>query len=188
MASDDESNAPQQTAPSTDNSSALPTPVHSEITSECSSDNDMQEGIVNDVLHQPLTTNRTQVPIAVVGMACRLPGHSNSPKALWDFIARGGIAENRPPASRFNLDGHFDKHRRPRTMKSPGGMFMEDVDPEVFDGGFFNMSPVDCTAMDPQQRQLLEVTYECLENAGLPLDTISGQAIGCLVGANAVGK
>lgn len=50
------------------------------------------------------------------------------------------------------------------------------------------MSPVDCTAMDPQQRQLLEVTYECLENAGLPLETISGQAIGCLVGANAVGK
>ncbi|KAF4769894.1 hypothetical protein HAV15_011851 [Penicillium sp. str.  len=48
------------------------------------------------------------------------------------------------------------------------------------------MSPVDCTAMDPQQRQLLEVTYECLENAGLPLETISGQAIGCLVGANAV--
>lgn len=42
--------------------------------------------------------------------------------------------------------------------------------------------------MDPQQRQLLEVTYECLENAGLPLETISGQAIGCLVGANAVGK
>ncbi|CAI7593555.1 unnamed protein product [Penicillium palitans] len=186
MTSNDENRALQQIAPSTENSSGLPTPAHSEITSECSSDNGIQERIVNGVLNEPLRTNRTQVPIAVVGMACRLPGHSNSPKALWDFIARGGIAENRPPASRFNLDGHFDKHRRPRTMKSPGGMFMEDVDPEVFDGGFFNMSPVDCTAMDPQQRQLLEVTYECLENAGLPLETISGQAIGCLVGANAV--
>lgn len=188
MTSNDENRALQHIAPSTENSSGLPTPAHSEITSECSSDNGIQERIVNGVLNEPLRTNRTQVPIAVVGMACRLPGHSNSPKALWDFIARGGIAENRPPASRFNLDGHFDKHRRPRTMKSPGGMFMEDVDPEVFDGGFFNMSPVDCTAMDPQQRQLLEVTYECLENAGLPLETISGQAIGCLVGANAVGK
>ena len=73
-------------------------------------------------------------------------------------------------------------------MKSPGGMFMEDVDPEVFDGPFFNMSRADCIAMDPQQRQLLEVTYECLENAGIPLEKISGEKIGCLVGANAVGE
>ncbi|KAJ5947430.1 hypothetical protein N7466_000445 [Penicillium verhagenii] len=188
MTSADESHVLQQVAPSTDNSSGQLTPAHSGITSECSSDNGMHagNGTGNDFLNQSPRTNTTQVPIAVVGMACRLPGHSNSPKALWDFLERGGIAENRPPASRFNLDAHFDKHRRPRTMKSPGGMFMEDVDPEVFDGGFFNMSPVDCTAMDPQQRQLLEVTYECLENAGITLEMIGEQAIGCLVGANAV--
>ncbi|KAF4452204.1 Acyl transferase/acyl hydrolase/lysophospholipase [Fusarium austroafricanum] len=126
------------------------------------------------------------VPIAVVGMACRLPGHCNSPHALWEFLKGGGVAKNTPPASRFNLDGHFDASRKPRTMKSPGGMFMEGVDPELFDGQFFNISRIDCIAMDPQQRQLLEVTYECLENAGVPLQVISGKAVGCLVGANAV--
>ncbi|KAF5878019.1 putative polyketide synthase protein [Botrytis fragariae] len=118
-------------------------------------------------------------------MACRLPGHCNSPQALWEFLERGGVADNAPPATRFNLAGHHDKHKRPRTMKSPGGMFIEDIDPEVFDGKFFNISKVDCIAMDPQQRQLLEVTYECLENAGLPLEHISGKKIGCIVGANA---
>ncbi|KAJ5137885.1 reducing type I polyketide synthase [Penicillium atrosanguineum] len=91
-----------------------------------------------------------------------------------------------PPATRFSLPGHHDEHRRPRTMKSPGGMFMEDVDPEVFDGQFFNISRVDCIAMDPQQRILLEVAYECLENAGIPLEAISGKRVGCLVGTNIV--
>ncbi|ROW10618.1 hypothetical protein VMCG_01994 [Cytospora schulzeri] len=152
-----------------------PTPV-------CSSDDGNSYSLVNDGTQR----SHTQVPVAVVGMACRLPGHSNSPTLLWDFLQRGGIAKNEPPATRFSLPGHHDEHRRPRTMKSPGGMFMEDVDPEVFDGQFFNISRVDCIAMDPQQRILLEVAYECLENAGVPLEAISGKQVGCLVGTNIV--
>lgn len=132
--------------------------------------------------------SRTQVPVAIIGMSCRLPGHNNSPTELWNFLKQGGVAKNEPPPSRFNLAGHHDKHRRPRTMKSPGGMFMEDVDPAVFDAQFFNISRLDAIAADPQQRQLLEVTYECLENAGVPLETISGTSVGCLVGTNIVGK
>ncbi|RFU76423.1 polyketide synthase [Trichoderma arundinaceum] len=127
---------------------------------------------------------RTQIPVAVVGMGCRLPGHSNSPTALWEFLQRGGVAKNEPPPSRFSLAGHYDGSQRPRTMKSPGGMFIEDMDPEVFDGQFFNISRADCIAMDPQQRQLLEVTYECLENAGIPLEAVSGTNTGVVVGAN----
>ncbi|KAK1964571.1 PKSKA1 [Colletotrichum sublineola] len=134
--------------------------------------------------YSTVPSDRTQVPIAVVGMACRLPGHSNSTTALWEFLQRGGVAKNEPPPSRFNLDGHYDKSRRPRTMKSPGGMFIEDVDPELFDGQFFNISRVDCIAMDPQQRQMLEVAYECLENAGVPLELLSGTKTGVIVGTN----
>ncbi|ETS75485.1 hypothetical protein PFICI_12429 [Pestalotiopsis fici W106-1] len=126
----------------------------------------------------------TQQPVAVVGMACRLPGHSNSPKALWDFLLKGGVAVNEPPSSRFSLAGHYDKSMKPRTMKSPGGMFMEDVDPAHFDGQFFNISRTDCIAMDPQQRQLLEVTYECLENSGVTLEELSGTRTGVIVGSN----
>ncbi|GIZ44216.1 hypothetical protein CKM354_000742000 [Cercospora kikuchii] len=127
---------------------------------------------------------RTQVPIAVVGMSCRLPGHSSSPTKLWEFLQKGGVAENEPPSTRFSLAGHYDKTTRPRTMKSPGGMFMEYVDPAVFDGQFFNTSRADCIAMEPQQRQMLEVAYECLENGGVPLDKISGTKTGVIVGTN----
>lgn len=72
-------------------------------------------------------------------------------------------------------------------MRSPGGMFLENIDPKDFDAGFFNTSRVDAIAMDPQQRQLLEVVYECLENAGIPLERLDGAAVGCFVGSYSVG-
>ncbi|KAI1083471.1 PKSKA1 [Whalleya microplaca] len=153
--------------------------TYSSVTSECSSYDESQNAIP-----APKRAGRTQVPVAVVGMGCRLPGHSKSPTALWDFLQKGGVAKNEPPPSRFRLAGHYDKSGRPRTMKSPGGMFMEDVDPAVFDGQFFNISRADCMAMDPQQRQLLEVTYECLENSGITLEILSGTRTGIIVGVN----
>ena len=129
-----------------------------------------------------------QEPIAVVGMACRLPGHSTSPKKLWDFLERGGIASNEAPETRFNLRAHHDGSKKPKTMRSPGGMFIEDIDPRDLDAGFFGISGADAAAMDPQQRQLLEVVYECLENSGIPMEKLNGANIGCHVGSYAVGK
>jgi acyl transferase domain-containing protein len=131
-------------------------------------------------------SNALQDPIAVVGIACRLPGHSKNPKALWDFIQQGGIAPNEPPSSRFNIHGHYDGSQKPLTMRTPGGMFLEDIDLQAFDAQFFNTSRTDAIAMDPQQRQLLEIVYECLENAGVTLDQVNGAQIGCFVGSYAV--
>lgn len=67
-------------------------------------------------------------------------------------------------------------------------MWVEDVDPAVFDEQFFNISRADCIAMEPQQRQLLEVSYECLENGGIPLDKISGIKTEVIIGTNFIGK
>lgn len=129
-----------------------------------------------------------QEPIAVVGMACRLPGNNNSPLALWDFLKRGGIAHNEAPESRFNLSTHHDGSKKPKTMRSPGGMFLENIDPQDFDAQFFGISRTDAIAMDPQQRQLLEVVYEGLENSGITLEKLDGAPVGCFVGASAVGR
>ncbi|KAL6817690.1 reducing type I polyketide synthase [Trichoderma camerunense] len=119
-------------------------------------------------------TKPSQAPIAVVGMACRLPGHSNSLQSLWEMLERGGIAKVTPPQSRFNLSGHYNGTGSPHTMKSPGGMFLEDIELDRFDAQFFNISRAESMSMDPQQRQLLEVLYECLENAGIPMERIRG--------------
>lgn len=128
-----------------------------------------------------------QDPIAVVGLACRLPGNSNSPTAFWDFLSRGGCADNEPPSSRFNFKGHSDGSKKPRTMRSPGGMFLENIGPQDIDARFFALSKADAISMDPQQRQLLEVVYEGLENAGISLQKLRGQTYGCFVGSYASG-
>ncbi|KAJ5773670.1 hypothetical protein N7457_008566 [Penicillium paradoxum] len=127
-----------------------------------------------------------QEPLAVVGMACRLPGHSTTPKKLWKFLERGGIAVNDTPSTRFNLSAHHDGSKKPKTMRTPGGMFIEDADPRDFDAGFFGISGADAAAMDPQQRQLMEVVYECLENSGTTLEKLDGARVACHVGSYAV--
>lgn len=139
--------------------------------------------------NQPQGFRKTAVqePIAVIGMGCRLPGQSNSPTALWNFLKAGGIAANDAPKSRFNLNGHHDGSKKPKTMRSPGGMWLESIDPRKFDAEFFEVAWADAIAMDPQQRQLLEVVYEAIENAGLTLESLSGAKIGCFVGSYAVG-
>ncbi|KAI6350763.1 hypothetical protein MCOR25_010409 [Pyricularia grisea] len=133
--------------------------------------------------HKFCSPTHKQTPIAVVGMACRLPGHSNSPQAFWEMLLANRIADNHPPTSRFSLNGHFDGSLKPRTMASPGGMWLEDVDIELWDAPFFNVPRSDANILDPQQRQLLEVVYECLESAGATLDSVKGRRIGCFVAA-----
>jgi acyl transferase domain-containing protein len=72
-------------------------------------------------------------------------------------------------------------------MRSKGGMFLEDVDLAEFDAPFFEIGGAEATAMDPNQRQLLEVVFEGLENAGIPLEKISGTPVGCFVGSYSSG-
>ncbi|KAH7629517.1 putative polyketide synthase [Sordaria sp. MPI-SDFR-AT-0083] len=121
-----------------------------------------------------------QDPIAIIGFACRLPGGNHSPSMLWDFLSQGKVASNKVPKSRFNVDAHYDGSHKPGTMRPPGGMFLdESILLDRFDAPFFSLSGADAVALDPNQRQLLEVVYEGLENAGLPLEKIDGQPVAC---------
>ncbi|KAF2758542.1 putative polyketide synthase [Pseudovirgaria hyperparasitica] len=122
----------------------------------------------------------TALPIAIVGYACRLPGSCHTPRDFWRFLERGEIASLEPPKSRFRLDTHNDGTRRHGTMATPGGMFL-DIDGADLDAQFFKLLQSDAISMDPQQRQLLEVTYEAMENSGVTLEAIRQQPIGCFM-------
>src|SRR6516162_4050102 len=119
-------------------------------------------------------------PIAVVGMACRFPGGAN-PDEFWDFLARGGDAVREIPAERWDIDASYDPDPDAKgKMYTRCGAFIPDFD--HFSAAFFGISPREAQFMDPQQRQLLEVHWEALENAGILPRRLSAQQVGVFVG------
>ncbi|KAI0181289.1 hypothetical protein GGR52DRAFT_583703 [Hypoxylon sp. FL1284] len=119
--------------------------------------------------------------MAIVGFGCRLPGGNTSPQKLWDFLERGDVASNAVPKTRFNIEGHHDGSLKPKTIRQPGGMFLDNIELSEFDAAFFEIGRAEAVSMDPNQRQLLEVAFEGLENAGITLEDINGQPVGCFV-------
>ncbi|CEO60518.1 Putative Polyketide synthase [Penicillium brasilianum] len=126
----------------------------------------------------------TLEPIAVVGMSCRLPGGVDSSSSLWDLLVqKESVQTPRVPASRFNIDAYLHPNlERPGSFNVPGGYFL-DKPIESFDPSFFNMTPIEAMWLDPQQRKILEVVYECFESAGLTLDQVSGSNTAVFVGS-----
>lgn len=119
-------------------------------------------------------------PIAIVGMAMRLPGRVRNDKDFWKLLVekRSGLCE--VPKDRYNVTGFVDPSGKPGTFKPEKAYFLEDVSIQQLDTSVFPFSKTELERLDPQQRQLLEVTYECMENAGAT--SWRGSSIGCYVG------
>ena len=97
---------------------------------------------------------------------CRLPGNVNSPDQFWQVIKTGTNVVSDVPPDRWCLKTFYDKdENKPGKMISRKGGFIEGID--QFDHAFFKISPREAASMDPQQRHLLEVTYEAFEDAGI---------------------
>lgn len=125
-----------------------------------------------------------QMPIAIVGMACRMPGSVSSPAEFWELCSRARTGFTPVPKKRFNHEAFY--HPNPGktgAYHAEGGNFL-DVDLESFDAPFFGLTEKEAISMDPQQRLLLECTFEALENAGVPKHTIVGKDVGVFVGGS----
>ncbi|QFU91038.1 Erythronolide synthase, modules 1 and 2 [Amycolatopsis sp. YIM 10] len=104
-------------------------------------------------------------------MSCRFPG-ADGPHQLWRLLAAGRHAITDRPPGRGAPD---------RTVAPPWGGFLDAVD--EFDAEFFGISAREAAAADPQQRLVLELGWEALENAGIVPDSVRGGRLGVFVGA-----
>lgn len=106
-------------------------------------------------------------PIAICGMACRLPGGIHCPQQLWDFLLAKRDARAGVPGSRYKSSSHYSAKGQPGTINSEYGYFLdESVKLKSLDTSFFSISKTELERTDPQQRQLLEVARECIDDSG----------------------
>ena len=120
-------------------------------------------------------------PIAVTGVGLRMPGGIDTLDAFWDLLACGGDAIEEIPSSRWDAEAFYAPFPgTPGKANTKWGGFVSHID--EFDAAFFGIAPKEAIGMDPQQRMLLEVSWEALENAGERAELLNGSLTGVFVG------
>ncbi|MFJ9641568.1 type I polyketide synthase [Streptomyces sp. NPDC101206] len=118
--------------------------------------------------------------IAIVGMGCRFPGAAGTDE-FWHLLERGGEAVTAVPRDRFDAEALYaGPAPAPGRLRSRHGGFLDDA--HAFDAAFFGISPREARTMDPQQRMLLHVVWEALEDARIPPSSLAGSTAGVFVG------
>ncbi|MBX2798834.1 MAG: polyketide synthase, partial [Myxococcales bacterium] len=132
-------------------------------------------GLAPDGVGKPAETACSSSRVAIVGIGCRFPGGAGTPEAYWQLLHEGVDAVRRVPASRWPRRAGEDEVPRWAGL-------LREVD--RFDPGFMEISPREAASLDPQQRLVLEVVWEALEDAALPAMALEGTRTGVYVGTS----
>ena len=128
---------------------------------------------------------RPKLPgISIVGIGCRFPG-ANSKDLFWNLLEHGKSSISAFPRNRDREHESFLHFYHPQRFVSGRlctvhGSYMEEI--QNFDNVFFGISTQEARGMDPQQRILLEVVYEAIEDAGMRLEELQKCKTGVFVG------
>jgi acyl transferase domain-containing protein/NADPH:quinone reductase-like Zn-dependent oxidoreductase/NAD(P)-dependent dehydrogenase (short-subunit alcohol dehydrogenase family)/acyl carrier protein len=121
-------------------------------------------------------------PLAIIGMACRFPGGADSPEKFWNLLLSKTDGIHPIPPERWDRRKFVSRidSKPGKAHVDVGGFLQEDI--SLFDPLFFGISPREAECLDPQQRYLLMVTWEAMEDAGIPLETFQRARTGVFVG------
>ncbi|MFT3898693.1 MAG: polyketide synthase Pks13 [Gordonia sp. (in: high G+C Gram-positive bacteria)] len=120
--------------------------------------------------------------IAVIGFSTRFPKAGETPESTWEALITGRDGISDLPDDRwleFKSDPRMLEVLEERNTR---GGYLDDV--KAFDGDFFQMSPREVEMVDPQQRLVLELTWEALEHAHIPPSDLKGQKVGVFIGTS----
>ena len=122
-------------------------------------------------------------PIAIVGMGCKFPGGVNNPEDYWNLLCSAKDAIVDIPKDRWDVNEFYHENTElPGKMYvKKGGFLQEDIG--MFDARFFGISSREAIGMDPQQKLLLETSWEALEYGGINPLSLSGTRTGVFIGA-----
>ncbi|KAI0571333.1 Polyketide synthase [Pyrenophora tritici-repentis] len=139
-----------------------------------------QEGSGKGLDYSSLHVSTPNEPVAIIGMAMRLPGNVKGESDFWNLLSekKSGLCDI--PRNRFNLDGFYDSSGTRGTIPFTQGYFLDGVNIQNFDTTVFPTSKTELDRLDPAQRQLLQVAYECFESAGM--SSWRGSNTGCYIG------
>lgn len=126
------------------------------------------------------STSWADDPIAIIGLGLRLPGSIRTPQQFWEFLINKRSGRCRVPADRYNVDAFHGPKGKLGHICTEYGHFL-DVDLAAVDSSFWSIPPKELLLLDPQQRLLMEVVYECLESSGTA--AYRGRDIGLYIGA-----
>ncbi|WP_291313927.1 polyketide synthase Pks13 [Corynebacterium sp. UBA2622] len=119
--------------------------------------------------------------IAIIGSAGRFPGAGDN-NEFWCLLIDGRSATGPLPEKRWSEYAGDPVVRSKMAEENTAGGYLEDI--ESFDNEFFGLSPLEATNMDPQQRIMLELAWEALEDANLPANRLRGESVGVFVGSS----
>ncbi|GAB2699296.1 polyketide synthase Pks13 [Nocardia thraciensis] len=122
--------------------------------------------------------------VAIVGLSTRLPGAGDTPESTWDFLINRGDGIRELPEGRWSeFTAEPQVAEAVEKSITRGGYLDQDV-VKGFDAEFFAMSPVEVERVDPQQRLMMELTWEALEHARIPASDLKGKPVGVYIGSS----
>ncbi|WP_433660936.1 polyketide synthase Pks13 [Nocardia sp. CA-128927] len=122
--------------------------------------------------------------IAIIGLSTRLPGAGDTPESTWEFLIGRGDAIRELPEGRWE---EFTSNPAAAKAIADGNTLGGYLDQDVvkgFDAEFFAMSPIEVERVDPQQRLMMELTWEALEHARIPASELKGAPVGMFIGSS----